>query len=124
MKPFDLEAAKAGAPLITREGNPARIVCFDAQSETHPLLALVKVSGTPDYELATFVTEQGEARKDSMTNSDLFMAPIKHEGWIYLHKHGARISCYSGVYATKEEAEASARLAGYLAIVAKVEWEE
>lgn len=29
MKPFDLEAAKAGAPVCTRSGKPVRIICWD-----------------------------------------------------------------------------------------------
>ena len=33
MKTFDLEKAKAGAPLCTREGFRARIVCFDADND-------------------------------------------------------------------------------------------
>ncbi len=29
MKAFDLEEAKAGKPVCTRNGSPARIICFD-----------------------------------------------------------------------------------------------
>ena len=29
LKPFDLEAARAGSPVCTRDGRKARIVCFD-----------------------------------------------------------------------------------------------
>lgn len=29
LKPFDLEAAKQGKPVCTRDGRKARIVCFD-----------------------------------------------------------------------------------------------
>lgn len=34
MKNFDLEAAKAGAPVCTRSGKPARIVCWDMKWES------------------------------------------------------------------------------------------
>lgn len=44
MKPFDLEKAKAGAPLCTREGFRARIVCFDADNKRFPLVVLIKDS--------------------------------------------------------------------------------
>ena len=30
---FNLEAAKAGAPLITRDGHKLRIICFDRIDE-------------------------------------------------------------------------------------------
>lgn len=34
MKNFDLAAAKAGAPVCTRSGKPARIVCWDMKWES------------------------------------------------------------------------------------------
>ena len=46
LKPFNLEAAKDGKPVCTRDGRKARIICFDAK-RTHPIIALI--SG-PDIE--------------------------------------------------------------------------
>ena len=43
MKPFDLEAAKRGAAVCTRDGSCVRIVCTDCRGED-PIVALV------DYE--------------------------------------------------------------------------
>ena len=40
LKPFDLEAAKAGKPVYTRDGRKARIICFD-RIDAKPILALV-----------------------------------------------------------------------------------
>lgn len=40
MKPFDLEAAKAGAPVCTRDGRSARIICTDCRG-VDSVLALV-----------------------------------------------------------------------------------
>lgn len=31
LRPFDLEAAKAGKPVYTRDGRKVRIICFDAK---------------------------------------------------------------------------------------------
>lgn len=42
MKPFDLEAAKAGAPVCTRDGMEARIICFDRVDLEYPIIALYK----------------------------------------------------------------------------------
>lgn len=39
LKPFSLEAAKAGKPVCTRDGRKARIICFD--SKWRPIVALV-----------------------------------------------------------------------------------
>lgn len=44
MKPFDLEAAKAGKPVCTRDGRKARIICFDAKC-IKPIVALIQGSG-------------------------------------------------------------------------------
>lgn len=38
---FDIEKAKAGAKVETREGRPVRIVCYDKKPEAYPILALV-----------------------------------------------------------------------------------
>ncbi len=43
---FDIEKAKAGAKVETREGRPVRIVCYDKKPEHSPILALVKYNGT------------------------------------------------------------------------------
>lgn len=47
MKNFDLEAAKAGAPVCTRGGCAARIICFDLESD-HSVIA--RVPSAPDEE--------------------------------------------------------------------------
>lgn len=48
--PFDIEKAHAGAKVETREGRPARIVCYDKKPEACPILALVKYK---DVEIPT-----------------------------------------------------------------------
>ena len=45
MKEFDLELAKAGHPVQTRDGKKARILCFDRIAST-PIVALVKIRDT------------------------------------------------------------------------------
>lgn len=45
MKEFDIEKAKNGAKVCTRNGNPARIVCWDVKDELSPILALVTEKG-------------------------------------------------------------------------------
>ncbi len=51
MKEFDIELAKAGAPLCTRKGRDARIICWDMAQEADdtgryaPIIALIKNGG-------------------------------------------------------------------------------
>ena len=41
LKPFDLEAAKNGAKVVTRDGHAVRIICYDRKNEEYPIVALV-----------------------------------------------------------------------------------
>lgn len=49
MKKFDLEAAKQGAAVCTREGMKARIVCFDRADLEYPILGLRKNKAGVEY---------------------------------------------------------------------------
>jgi hypothetical protein len=50
LKPFDLEAAKAGKPVCTRDGRKARIICFNAKTLCdYPIIALVEGVYHPTY---------------------------------------------------------------------------
>lgn len=42
LKPFDLEAAKTGKPVCTRDGRKARIICFDKKDINYPIVALIE----------------------------------------------------------------------------------
>lgn len=50
MKPFDLDAARAGAPVCTRAGACARIISFD-RAASYPIVALVFVDGVEDIKV-------------------------------------------------------------------------
>ena len=47
MKPFDLEAAKAGAPIVTRDGRPAKFIAHVA--EAHPSQRLLVLIDGDEY---------------------------------------------------------------------------
>lgn len=57
MKPFDLEEAKAGKPVCTRDGRKVEIISFEHPIKGYPILAKV-FFGKDDYEEFTF-TESG-----------------------------------------------------------------
>lgn len=125
MKPFDLEKAKAGAPLCTREGFKARIICFDANNNRFPIVALLKDS-TSSNEYPVSLTKKGrffDGEADSQ--KDLFMVGEKKEGWINLYKAMTE-RCIGCVYSTKEEAMSKIVKDGGVAYIdtVKVEWEE
>lgn len=125
MKPFNLEQAKAGAPVCTRDGQPARIICYDLKGyKNYPILALVEspvgVEATVSYAL------NGHHALDSDTSIDLMMASVKREGWVNLY------TCPSGATATDQctlyqsEKEARSQIlknSGVYIATVKIEWE-
>jgi len=124
MKPFDMEAAKAGAPVVTGEGQKVRIVCFDAKRPSYPIVALV--SDDNGIESVSIFTLEGCTNHHGINSrNDLFMAPVKKTGWVNIH----RGSCNSrdtsvGIYLTKEQALSNVHNKSEYVATVKVEWEE
>lgn len=117
LKPFDLEEAKAGKPVCTRDGRKARIICFD-RKDIKPIVALVTcINGTSVIEKAFYYFEDGyHLSKNDNNIYDLMMLSEKKEGWVNIYK--------DSVYDTKDKAligRAEGR--GYIDTI-KVSWEE
>lgn len=117
LKPFDLEAAKAGKPVCTRDGRKARIICFDSKNDPRrPIVALVEHN---DNELLYEYTIEGKERFSHISTtgtSDLMMLPEKKEGWIVVRR--------SDIYENEEEAK-EALLDSYGGMmIRKITWEE
>ena len=123
LKPFDLEAAKAGTPVMTRDGCPARILAFDVENAGYPVVAAIKTS-TGECERIELFTEQGQFDEDTKEdNRDLFMASIKHRAWANVHKNNGYYTL-TGCSDTEESARRCRHLcSGYIATV-PIEWEE
>ena len=71
MKEFNLEAAKAGKPVCTRDGGGARILAFDIKDDCYPIIAAVN-SGEEHEEVFSY-TMEGKYNKNKETNLDLMM---------------------------------------------------
>ena len=97
LKPFDLQKAKAGKPVCTRDGRKARIICFD-QKDIAPIVGLV--TGLDGKESIYAFYKDGRVSSQEERVDDLMMLPKKKEGWINVY---ALNTCYS----SKEEAEAN-----------------
>lgn len=130
MKPFDLEKAKAGAKVCTRDGRDVRIVCWDMKN-SYPIIGLIM----DKHGRETFIVydECGKTPsfdcEDTPCDADLMMAGVKREGWINLYK-GINGLPYSGgaggVFEGKEEALAFVKGNNrdrYIDTI-KIEWEE
>ncbi len=77
MKPFDLEAAKAGAPLVTRDGRPAKFIAHVAEAQpSQRLLVLIDGGVYAKFESGKYLNSPAH---------DLFMAPVKRTVWVNLY---------------------------------------
>lgn len=123
LKPFDLEAAKAGKPVCTRDGRKARIICFDAKCNK-PIVALIYDC---NKETVLQYLENGRFFVDQIDKYDLMMFPQKKEGWVNVYKSynvGKKIPCMASIYPTKEEAKKSSVVGFDYVDTVKIEWEE
>lgn len=71
MKNFDLAAAKAGAPVCTRSGRNARIICDDRRGEPHSRIIALLDAG--EYEHVELYSLEGRLIPDTTTLNDLMM---------------------------------------------------
>lgn len=128
MKQFNLDEylKNPSKKVVTRDGKSARIICTDYYGEK-PIIA--KIEGCehsyPFYEDGRFLS----CREPS--DSDLFFAPVKHEGWVNIYKAGAQretLGCLvtryvgSSIWPTEEAAKTAADADDIATI--KIEWEE
>ena len=129
LKPFSLEAAKAGKPVCTRDGRKARIICFDKKGD-YPIVALVN-----DYNKEEYIKNYDKFGKkfiDGETTDDLMMLPEKKEGWVNVYKRENEYVCENecnvstGIAVYKSEGEAKRNIDKneiYVNTI-KITWEE
>lgn len=118
LKEFNLEAAKAGKPVCTRDGRKARIICFDAKCNK-PIVALIYDC---NKETVFQYLESGRFFVDQIDKYDLMMLPQKKEGWVNIYKDFEDTVCC--IYSTEKEAlEEKETEEDYITTV-KIEWEE
>ena len=116
LKPFDLEAAKAGKPVCTRDGRKARIICFDAKRMHQPIIALITQYNGVEYIETYYSNGRFNDDINSQSDGDLMMLPDKKVGWVNVYK--------SQMYDTLESAEKGHnRITDYIKTI-RVEWEE
>jgi hypothetical protein len=112
LAPFDINLAKQGKPVCTRDGRKARIICFDTKGDVCPIIALVEKNG---IESAYHYDKNGKnAYKKS--EIDLMMFPEKKEGWVIIRK--------GNIYETEELARKALINSRTAITIKKITWEE
>ena len=115
LKPFDIQKAREGKPVCTRDGRKARILCYDfKQNEEYPIL--VAVENKDGKECALLYSNDGISEMYKSSNNELAMLPEKKEGWIVVRR--------SDIYENEEIAK-EALLDSYGGMmIRKITWEE
>ena len=125
LKPFDIQKAREGKPVCTRDGRKARIICFDRKSDIS-IVALIM--GDNDREEIHSYYKDGRSVRNQKYSCDLMMLPEKKEGWVNVYRDcdGINITKDDNIYSSKEAAIASAHFIdgnNYVATT-KINWEE
>ncbi len=127
LEPFNLEKAKAGEPIQTRDGRPAKFIAHVPEC-AKAFRAIFMVVG--EYTTRDCATD-GRQNDIYKRDYDLFMAPkpkVKREGWVNVYNSGMLSDCHAetGCSVFHDEAAAKQAVGGshfYLATV-HIEWEE
>lgn len=101
LREFDLEAAKAGKPVVTMAGRKARIICFD-RNDLYPIVALIECED--GKEIIGAYSKEGQTEIHEIKGTNLMMLSEKKEGWVNIDKGGSVKITISSPYSTKEEA--------------------
>lgn len=114
LKPFDIQKAREGKPVCTRDGRKARIICFDVKGSMYPIIALIEES--EGEKLCSYMPNGRSYKNEKECIDDLMMLPEKKERWVNVYKE----RCYE----SKEEAIRHIAPGTHYIGTIKVEWEE
>jgi len=83
MKPFNLELAKQGHPICTRDGRNVRSICFDRGHATYPIVGLYIFGGV---ECVGEWTIDGHYHFEAglLSDLDLFMKSKTEKRWMFI----------------------------------------
>jgi hypothetical protein len=118
MKPFNLEEALAGKPVVTRAGKPVTQLTLFNSSNNYPL------HGVIDGYIEAW-TQQGNFNdSQARSGNDLFMVPVKRDGWINILRNQSDGALIAGarVFEAREQAGAAIYGDGRHVATIKIEW--
>ena len=113
LKPFDIQKAREGKPVCTRDGRKARIIYFDAKGD-YPIVALIETGNCE--RVGQYMIDGHCTDIISQCCDDLMMLPDKKERWINVYKE----RCYE----SKEEAIRHIAPGTHYIDTIRLEWEE
>ena len=73
--PFDIEKAKQGAKVMTREGCDVRILCYDHKREDYPIVAeIIPEDNSKEAHIETHTNDGRYYSNGTLSENDLFIA--------------------------------------------------
>lgn len=122
LKPFNLEQALAGAPVVCRKGYPIVELKY---LQTTSNLAVVRKEDDEKL-ISYFVPCSGKLSDTIDYATDLFMAPAKKEAWVVMFHNNSQKDFIVGtkIWASKQDAEIWSKGCEAVFAIAKIEWEE
>lgn len=118
-KPFDLERAKAGDEVVTRDGRKVRIICFDYKDD-FPIVSLAQEGRNE-----SLITQELDGcfhKEVGPHKNDLFMKPKNKTLWINIYKQWDEY--WTVVNESKEDAQQDKRGEKHFLSTHKIEIEE
>ena len=125
LKPFDIQKAKEGKPVCTRDGRKARIICFDAKrKDKRSIIALVPSKDYPGFEDLIAYPNNGNYYGGHENDGDLMMLSEKKEGWVNVYRKEQN-RYVKGIFPSREIAlnSISEKSREYIDTI-KITWEE
>lgn len=121
LKPFDIQKAREGKSVCTRDGRKARIICFDLKNDEYPIIAAVENDSS---ETLFSYTTNGEIADGIESDKDLMMLHEKKECWTNVYKKEQN-RYVKGIFPSREIAlnSISEKSREYIATI-KITWEE
>ena len=119
MKPFDIELARKGHPICTRDGRKA-IFLTTLSNKNFPVVAIVSCG----QEENVYQYDINGVCDEHDNNLDLMMLPEKKEKWMSIYKGPEDLLLGGRLYDTKKEAKDAVKCDKNYITTVKVCWEE
>lgn len=100
MKPFNLEKAKQGAEVITRDGRKVKILTFSRRNNDYPIVALVDYG--EEEAIHMYTTEGYYFKTKERSKNDLMMGNTKV--YINVYREGDTYVLGNHTFSTREKA--------------------
>ena len=128
LKPFDIQKAREGKPVCTRDGRKARIICFDriCGDDYYKIVACVTAFDGDFEEVLSYGIDGYIVDSQNPKDEDLMMLPEKKEGWVNVYREESNNNerlIEQAIYKTRKDAFDNACPKGYITTT-KINWEE